>query len=120
MLNSKELEYNMLAPRVGLRKGSVIGCERLIDVRSNVYVGSNHGLPEDHQTSPGCGNLVLAPSHTTSGETSICTPWTVAERANSIGICLAKSPLNLGQDHTSEQLGLQDKDSHIETYFERT
>ena len=50
-----------------------------------------------HQTSPGCGNLVLAPSHTTVGETSVRAPRTVSERANSIGICLANLTLNLGQ-----------------------
>ena len=42
-----------------------------------------------HQTSPGCGNLVLAPTHTTSGATSVRAPWTVAERASSTRICLA-------------------------------
>ena len=58
---------------------------------------------KNHQTSLQCGNLVLAPSHTTSGETSVHTPQTVAERASSIGICLDKSSSNLGQAHTSQQ-----------------
>ena len=56
-----------------------------------------------HQTSPGFVNLVLEPSYTTSGETSICVPWIVAGRAYSTGICLAKSPLNLGYAPTSQQ-----------------
>ena len=52
-------------------------------------------FPAFIKTSLGCGNLVPAPSHTTSGETSFHALRTVAERAGSFGICLAKSLLNL-------------------------
>lgn len=52
-------------PRIGLREGNITCCEGLITARSDVCVGSNHGPLEAHQTSPGCGNLILAPSHTT-------------------------------------------------------
>ena len=41
------------------------------------------------QASPGCGNLVRASPHTASGETSVRDSWVVAERDNSVGICLA-------------------------------
>lgn len=61
---------------------------------------------ENNQASLGCKNLVLAPSHTTSGETSIRTPWTIAERDSSIEIFLAKSPLNMGQAFTIQQMVL--------------
>jgi len=68
-----------------------------------MHAGSNRRLPEAHQTSLGCGNLVLAPSHTTLGETSVCTLQTIAKRASSAEICLAKSPLNLGQAPAGQQ-----------------
>ena len=41
------------------------------------------------QTSPGCGSLVPTSLHTASGEALIHAPWADAERANSVGICLA-------------------------------
>lgn len=47
--------------------------------------------PPDHiKTSQGCGNLVPAPSPTTSGETSVRALWAIAKRAGSCRICLAK------------------------------
>jgi len=94
----------LIAPRVGLREGSIIGCEGLIDAHSNVCSRSKHGQLEAHQTSPGCGNLVLAPSHTTLGETSVYTTWTIVERASSTEICLAKSSMNLCQAHTNQKM----------------
>jgi len=59
--------------------------------------------PDFIKTSLGCENLVPSPSHTTSGETSVRAPQTVAERAGSFRICLAKSLLNLGEAPTSQQ-----------------
>ena len=85
-----------------MRENNITGCEGLIGAHSNVHIESNHGLPKAHQTSPVCRNLVLASSLTTSGETSARAPWTIAERASSTGICLAKLPLNLDQAPTSQ------------------
>ena len=59
-----------------------------------------------HKTSPGCGNLVVAPSHTTYGETPVCAPQTIAKRAISIKICLANLTLNLRQAVVSQQLSI--------------
>ena len=84
-------------------RSSITGCDGITSARSDVHAGSNRGPQEAYQTSPGCRNLVLAPSHTTSSETSVRSPWIVAKRARSTGIFLAKSPLNLGQAHTSQQ-----------------
>ena len=53
-----------------------------------------------------CGNLVLAPFHTTLGETSVRAPQTVAERASSTEICLAKLVLNLGEAPRGKQMVL--------------
>jgi len=54
------------------------------------------------KTSLGCRNLVPAPSHTTLSETLVHASWTIAQRADSFRICLAKSLLNLGQAPTSQ------------------
>jgi len=86
-----------IAPLVALRKENITSCKELIYAHSDVHTGSNRGLLEAHRTSPRCGNLVLAPSHTTSGEALVHTPQTIAKRASSNEIFLAKSPLNLGQ-----------------------
>ena len=48
--------------------------------------------------------MVLEPSHTTSGETSVRAPWTVAERASSTKICLASLTLKLGQAPISQKM----------------
>ena len=85
---------NIIQPPSRLHEGSISGCEVQESARSNVR---NRGPLENHQTSPGCGNLILTPSHTTLGETSVRSPWTVAERASSTRICLTKLTLNLGQ-----------------------
>eukprot|EP00253_Pinus_taeda_P015869 PITA_15869 len=53
-------------------------------------------FPNLIKTSLGCGNLVPAPSHTTSSETSVRALRTIAERGGSFRICLAKILLNLG------------------------
>jgi len=42
------------------------------------------------KTSLGCGNLVLAPSHTILGETLVHVARTVAERADSVGFVWLK------------------------------
>ena len=48
--------------------------------------------PPDHiKTSQGCINLVPAPSPSTSGDTSVRAPWTVAERASNCEIRLANN-----------------------------
>ena len=65
-------------------------------------IGMHSWTRRSSQTSQGCRNLVPAPSHTTSGETSVRALWTVAERASITRICLAKSLLNLGQAPTSQ------------------
>ena len=41
------------------------------------------------QPSQGCGNLVPSSTHTASSETLVPAPWADAERASSVGICLA-------------------------------
>jgi len=91
-------------PWLGLCEGSVSGHEEQGSVRSDLCTGTNSETIQTSQTSQGCGNLVLAPFHTTSGETSVCAPWTVAERASSTGICLANLTLNLGQAPISQQM----------------
>jgi len=92
-----------------MRRSNIIGCEGITSACSDVCVGSNYRPLEAHQTFLGCRNLVLAPSHTTSGETLVRTLRNVAKRASITGIFLAKSPLNLGQAHTSQH-------GHMETY----
>ena len=59
--------------------------------------------PDLIKTSQGCGKLVLEPSHTTSGETSVRTPRIVSERAGSAGFVWLITLLNLGQALTSQQ-----------------
>ena len=85
-----------VVPRVGLCGNSVAVCKGITSAHNDMREGSNCGPLEAHQTSPGCGILVLAPSHTTVGENPVCTQETVAERASNTEIFLAKSPLNLG------------------------
>jgi len=51
----------------------------------------------------GCEKLVPTPPHTDSVETSVRALWIDAERASSVGICLAQLTLNLGQDPLSQQ-----------------
>ena len=53
--------------------------------------------PLDHiKTSQGHRNLVPIPSPTTSAETSVCAPRTVAERVGSVGFVLLITLPNLG------------------------
>jgi len=51
----------LFGPRVGLREGSITGCELLISVHSDVHAGPNHRPLGTHQTSLGCRNMVLDP-----------------------------------------------------------
>lgn len=68
-----------------------------------LHVGLVHELSDFIKTFLGCGNVVLAPSDTTSSEISIRASRTVAERASSFGICLAKTLLNLVQAPINQQ-----------------
>lgn len=80
-------------------------CKGQIVVRNNTSAKDRFANSLDLiKTSLGCRNLVLAPSHTTSGETSVLAPHTVAKRASSFEICLDKTLLNLGQAPLSQQM----------------
>ena len=66
----------------------------------------NSRVLKDITLISGCGNLVPAPPHTTSGETATYDMWVVFERASSVGFCwLAQLTLNLGQDSLCQLLG---------------
>ena len=58
--------------------------------RSDLHEDRSSWTKSTSQTSQGCENLVPTPPHIASGETSVCAPRADAERASSVGICLAK------------------------------
>ena len=66
------------------------GIEGYNNVRSDLHECQSSWTKSTSQTSQGCGNLVPASPHTALGETSFCAPRVDAERASSVGICLAK------------------------------
>jgi len=59
-------------------------------VRNDLCEGRHSWTKPTSQTSQGCGNLVLACPHTTSGETLVRALRPNVERASSVGIFFAK------------------------------
>jgi len=57
--------------------------------RDHLRKGKDRRDQTTSQPSQGCGNLLPSPPRTASGETSVCTLRADAERASSVGICLA-------------------------------
>jgi len=57
--------------------------------RSDLCEGRHSWIKSTPQTSLGCGNFVLASPHTALSETSVRALQDDAERASSVGICLA-------------------------------
>ena len=66
------------------KRRTLISPKGLIDLREGML-----GHITDIRTISGCKNLVPAPPHTALGETSVRALQADAERASSVGICLA-------------------------------
>ena len=57
--------------------------------QSDLHEGIHSWNKLTPQISQGCGNLVPTSPYTASGETLVRAPRAIAERASSVGICLA-------------------------------
>ena len=62
------------------------------------YEDIHHWAKSTPLTSQGYGNLVPTSFHIASAETSVHATWVDAQTASSVGICLVKLTLNMGQD----------------------
>ena len=60
--------------------------------------------PHHFESLLGCGNLVPAPPHTTSGETLTCTSRSLSKGPVVRGFCWLTSLLNLGQNPSTHQM----------------
>jgi len=76
-LGLREVKYNKGLKALQVRKA-----------QSDLHEGTHGWTKSTPKTSQGCENLVRAPPHTHSGETSFSSLRTIAKRASGTWICL--------------------------------